>query len=129
MFNSGDQVVVIKHRENSNRRNEKPKVIINDINIKDRLEEFARQKFDNGDSTGSGSIDRLAQKRREQERIDGVKRNADETVRRAAEKAAVDPVTVVRKKTVVEAENEIMNCASQTVGRTIGGNMISPTKN
>jgi hypothetical protein len=98
MFNSGDQVVVIKHREDSNRRNEKPKVVINDINIKDRLEEFARQKFDNGDSTGSGSIDRLAQKRREQERIDEVKRNADEAVRRAAEKAAVDPVTVVWKR-------------------------------
>lgn len=56
-------------------------------------------------------------------------RNADEAVRRAAEKAAVDPVTVVRKKTVVEAENEIINCASQTVGRTIGGKMVLPTKN
>ena len=56
-------------------------------------------------------------------------RNADEAVRRAAEKAAVDPVTVVRKKRVVEAENEIINCASQTVGRTIGGKMVLPTKN
>ena len=65
MFNSRNPVVVIKYREDSNRRNEKPKVIINNINIKDRLEEFARQKFDSGDSTGSGSIDRLAQKRRE----------------------------------------------------------------
>ena len=56
-------------------------------------------------------------------------RNPDEAVRRAAEKAAVDPVTVVRKKTVVEAENEIINCASQTVGLTIGGKMVLPTKN
>lgn len=58
-----------------------------------------------------------------------MKRNADEAVRRAAEKAAVDPVIVVWKKTVVEAENEIINCASQTVGRTNGGKMTSPTKN
>ena len=133
-FNSGDQVVVIKHRDDSNRRNEKPKVVISNNDIKDRLEEFARTKFDDGDSSGSGLIDRLEEKRRvkEQERIEETKRSADEAVRRAAElaeerasraaeKTASDPVTAVRKKAVVEAENEIFDCASQTVGRTIAG--------
>jgi hypothetical protein len=133
-FNSGDQVVVIKHRDDSNRRNEKPKVVVNNNDIKDRLEEFAQQKFDDGDSSGSGLIDRLEEKRRvkEQERIDEAKTNADEAVRRAAElaeektaraaeKAAADPATAVRKKAVAEAENEIIDCASQTVGRTIDG--------
>jgi hypothetical protein len=92
-FNAGDQVVVIKHRDNSNRRNEKSRVIAGNNNIKDRLEEFARKKFDDDDTDSSGLIDRLAEKRREKEqaRIDKAKRHADEAVRRAAEQADEQP--------------------------------------
>ncbi len=133
-FKAGDQVVVITNRDDSYRRNEKPRVIAGNNDVKDRLEDFARKKFDDGDTDSSGLIDRLAEKRREQEqaRIDKAKRHADEAVRRAAEQAdekaqrataknAADPVAIIRKQAVADSENAILECVSQVLGRTVTG--------
>ncbi len=129
----GDQVVVLVRRSDSNKRNEKPKIIDND-EVKDRLETFARTKFDDGDTDSTGLIDKLAGERREreQERIDEAKKHADEAVRRAArlaeekakraaEKDATDPVKAIRRRAVADSEEEIIRCASRVVGREVTG--------
>lgn len=129
----GDQIVVLVRRNDSNERNEKPKVIDNN-DVKNRLDEYARQKFDDGDTDSTGQIDKLAEdlKKKEQERIDEAKKHADEAVRRAAEladekakreaeKDAADPVKAVRKQAVADSEDEILECAARILGRAVTG--------
>ena len=133
-FTAGDQVVVLTHRNDSNRRDEKPRVLVNTDNVKDRLGRFAQEKFDNGDTDSSGLIDRLSKVRADdaRERVDKAKKHRDPAIRDAAERAdrkikaaadkdAADPVKAIRKQAIAESEDEILECVAQILGRTVSG--------
>jgi hypothetical protein len=133
-FSEGDEVVVLTHRSDSNRRGEKPEVLFDTDVLNNRLEEFAQKKFDDGDTGASGLIDKLAQDRRDaaQDRVEEAKKHddksvrdaaekADEKIRDAAEKAAADPVAAIRKQAVADSELEILDCASQLLGHDVTG--------
>jgi len=130
---SGDQVVLIVKKDRNGREKD-VKIVAKTDEVDERLDQIARQKFDDGKLDDSADIDKLRNDNRKQyEKLaDKVSKDDDDDIADAGkdaigkvddakQKESADPIAAIRKKATADNEAGILVCAAGVVGRPVSG--------